>query len=100
MLLLVFLECGYLSLHKLLFGALGADDVVTIGDEASAYQASLARSAEEAIVVPMPVFEGDEFGAADTGDGFAASEAAFGEEFAETFGAVGFVISAGEASTS
>lgn len=52
-------------LHELLFGALGADYVRAVGDEALANQGGLALGADEAIVVPVAVLEWDEAGAAD-----------------------------------
>lgn len=54
---------GYL--HELLFGALGADDVLSVGDEALAHEGGLALRADEAVVVPVAVLERDEAGAAD-----------------------------------
>lgn len=53
-------------LHEFLFGALGADDVLSIGDESFADERSLALCADEAVVVPMTVLERDEAGATDT----------------------------------
>lgn len=50
--------------------------------------------------MPVPVFEGDELGAADAGDWFAAGKAALGEEFPKAFCAVWLVITAGESGTS
>jgi len=47
--------------------------------------------------VPVSVFEGDEAGAADTGDWLGAGSAALGEQFAEAVGAVGLIVSRGEA---
>lgn len=47
------------KLHKLLFSAIRADDVVLVRDEAVADQAGTATSAEETIVVPVTIFEGD-----------------------------------------
>lgn len=51
--------------HELLLGALGADDVVGVRDEAPADQRRLAGRADEAVVVPVAVLERDEAGAAD-----------------------------------
>lgn len=53
-------------LHQFHLGALGADDVVAVGDEAAPDQRGFAARADEAIVVPVPVLEGDEASAADT----------------------------------
>lgn len=55
----------WVYLHEFLLGALGADDVLAVGDEALAHQARLALRADEAVVVPVAVLEGDEAGAAD-----------------------------------
>lgn len=57
---------GEAPLHQLHLGALRADDVVAVGDEAAPDQRSFAARADEAIVVPVPVLEGDEASAADT----------------------------------
>lgn len=53
------IRCGgwFSCLHELLLGALGADDVLGVGDEAPAHQRSLAQSADEALVVPVTVFK-------------------------------------------
>jgi hypothetical protein len=53
-------------LHELLLGAFRANDVFGVGDEASAHQRSLARGANETIVVPVAILERDESGAADS----------------------------------
>lgn len=52
-------------LHELLFGALRADDVLAVGDEALAHERGLALRADETVVVPVAVLERDEAGAAD-----------------------------------
>ena len=39
--------------HQLLLGALGADDVLPVRDEALAHHAALAAGADEAVVVPV-----------------------------------------------
>ena len=51
--------------HQLLLGALRADDVLGVGDEALADEGGLAGGAAEAVVVPVAALEGDESGAAD-----------------------------------
>ena len=43
--------------HELLLGALGADDVLAVGDEALAHHAALAGGADEAVVVPVTTLE-------------------------------------------
>lgn len=45
------------ALHQLHLGALRADDVVAVGDEATSDQRSFAARADEAIVMPVPVLE-------------------------------------------
>lgn len=44
-------------LHEFLFGALGADDILSVGDETFADQRGLALRADEAVVVPVAVLE-------------------------------------------
>lgn len=56
----------FACLHELLLGALGADDILGIGDEAPANQRCLAQSADEALVVPVTVFKRDEACATDS----------------------------------
>lgn len=46
--------------------------------------------------MPVAVFEGDEAGAADSGDGLVAGCASFGEQAPEAFGAARFVVARGE----
>lgn len=88
------------DLHQFLLGALRTDDVILIGDESTANQAGLANGTEEAIVVPVSVFERDELGATNSCDGFVASVATFGKQFAKAVGAVRLVVATGEAGTS
>lgn len=86
-----------IPLHESLLGAFRADDVFLVGDEAAAYQTGAALGAEEAVVVPMTVLEGDELGATDSSDGLVAGKAPLGEQLAEAFGAVGLLVAGGEA---
>jgi hypothetical protein len=52
--------------HQLCLGAVGTDDVfILVGDEAATDKRCLAAAADEAVVVPVTVFEGDEASAAD-----------------------------------
>lgn len=83
-------------LHELLLGALGADYVGAVGDEALADQGGLALRADEAIVVPVAVLERDEAGAADTSNRLGARRAALSEEFSEAVSAVGFLVAGSE----
>jgi len=48
-----------------LLGALGANNIIAVGDEAASHQRRLARGAGEAVVVPVAVLERDESGAAN-----------------------------------
>lgn len=82
--------------HKLLLGALRADDVLAVRDEALPDHAGLAGAAGEAVVVPVPALERNEAGAADTCDRFAAGCAPLGEELPEAVGAVRLVVPRGE----
>lgn len=50
-------------LHQLLLGALRTQDVGAVCDEALAHQGAFAHGTDEAVVVPVPVLEGDEAGA-------------------------------------
>lgn len=53
------------ALHQLLLGALGTNDVLAVGDKASSDQRSFAARANEAIIMPVSIFERDETSAAD-----------------------------------
>jgi len=82
-------------LHHLLPGTLWADDILPILDEALAHHGVLADVAEEALVVPGQGLEGYKLCASKpplSRDGFTASSAAFGEEFAKAVSAVRLVI--------
>ena len=52
--------------HELLLGALWADDVLAVRDEALPDHAGLAGAAGEAVVVPVPALKRNEAGAANT----------------------------------
>lgn len=79
-----------------MFSTFRTQNISTVGNESFADQSSVTAGALEAVVVPVAVFEGDKTGAPDAGDGFGAGSATLCEEFAETFGAVGFFIFGGE----
>lgn len=49
-----------------MLGALGTNDVVSVGDEAAADERCVASSADEAVVVPVPVLKRDETRASDS----------------------------------
>jgi len=82
--------------HQLLLGALGADDVLTVRDEALPHHAGLAGRADEAVVVPVTTLERDEPRPSDSSDGFAAGRASLREELAEAIRTVRLVIPGGE----
>jgi len=87
---------GIRELGELLFGALWAEDIGGVGNEALTDERLFAHGADEAVVVPVPVFEGDEAGAPDTCDGAGTSGTSLGEQLAEAVCAVGFVLLGGE----
>lgn len=91
--LLVSLHSMGLNLHKFLLGTLGAENVRAISDEAFANQRAFAGSADEAVVVPVPVLKRNEACATNTSDGFATSGAALGKELSEAVGTIRFVLS-------
>jgi len=82
--------------HQLLLGALRADDVLPVRDEALAHHAALAGGADEAVVVPVTTLERNETGSTDSCDGLAAGGAPLGEQLPEAVRAVGLVIPGGE----
>lgn len=90
--------CG--SLGQLLFGTLWAQDIGAIRDEALAYERVLAHGADEAVIMPVAVFKGDEAGATDTCDWVFARYAALGKELTKAVGAVRFLVARSEALTS
>ena len=57
---------NFVHLKNALFGALGTQDISTIGDESFSNQCHVAASALEAIIVPMAVLKRDESRAANT----------------------------------
>lgn len=84
------------QLHELLPSALGAENLRTVGDEALAHQRVVAHGADEAVVVPVSVFERDEAGSANSGDGLGTGGAPLGEELAEALGAVWLLVARSE----
>ena len=57
---------NFVHLKNALFGALGTQDISTIGDESFSNQCHVAASALEAIIVPMAILKRDETRAANT----------------------------------
>lgn len=89
--------CDFFNiLHQLLLGTLRTDDILLVGDEATADQGRFAHGADEAIVVPVTVFERDETGTADSGDWLDASGTSLGKQFSEALGTVRLLVAAGE----
>lgn len=87
------------NLHKSFLGAFGTNNFLLVGDEAATYKGSRARSANEAIVVPMPVLERNETSAADAGDWLLARCATLSEQAAEALRAAGLVVAGSETLT-
>lgn len=88
------------TLHKFLFSAFGTDNIVLVCDEAATNQTSLATCTEEAVVVPMTVFERNEFGSTNSSNRPIASKATLGEKFSKAFGTIWFLVPTGEAFSS
>jgi hypothetical protein len=74
------------------FGTIRAYYFGAIGNETLPDEAALASGAQEAVVVPVPVFERNEPGSADASDGLLAATAALGVKGAEAVRAVGFIL--------
>lgn len=115
------------TLHQFLFGTFGANNIGSIGDETTSDQTSLAAGTNKAIVMPMTILERNETSTTDTqnevesnivyrnfesvfwgllgrfqltGYGFGTRCTTFSEQFTETFGTIGFLITTSEALTS
>lgn len=82
---------GQTTLHEFLFGTFGAENIRTVGDEAFAHKGSLADGADETVVVPVTVFEGDETSSANTGNWLSTSCTSLGEKFTKAIGTIWFV---------
>lgn len=79
------------------FATLGAQDVVTLGEETPAHQGDGALLTVEAVVVPLALFKRDVLTATQTADGGGAGSTLLGIQVAETVEAVGKVVTGGEA---
>jgi len=79
---------GATSPLKIRLSAVGAQNIIAVGQKALSDERDRAFLAIEMLVVPMTILEGDVLGASKSGDGFVALEALFGEEFSEAVGAV------------
>lgn len=86
-----------MDLNQLLFGAFGTDDVVSIGNETASNQRCFAAGANEAIIVPVSVLEGDESSASEPGNWLSASSASLGKQLSEAVSTIWLVVTAGEA---
>lgn len=86
----------FFSLHQLLLGALGANDVLLVGDESTSDQRRFTDGADEAVVVPVAVLERDETGTADSGDGLDTGGASLGKQLPEALGTVWLLVTARE----
>lgn len=115
------------TLHQFLFGTFGANNIGSIGDETTSDQTSLATGTNKAIVMPMTILKRNETCTTDTQNevksnivyrnfesvfwgllwrfehtsyGFGTRCTTFSEQFTETFGTIGFLVTTSEALTS
>lgn len=84
------------ALHEFRLGAVGTNDIVSVSNESATHQRILAHGADEAVIVPMPVFERNESCAANSSDRLATAGASLGEQLAEAVSAVGLLVAGGE----
>jgi len=54
------------GLHQLLLGTIGAQNVGSVGDEATTHQTGLAAGTHETVVVPVAILKRDEACAANS----------------------------------
>jgi hypothetical protein len=86
--------------HKLSLSTIGTDNVIVfVGDEASADEGSFAAAADEAVVVPVTVLEGNEARATDASNWLGTGGAAFRKQFAEAVSTIRLLVAAREALT-
>lgn len=86
-----------MTLGLLLTAAVGAQDVVPLGEEAPPHQRHRALHTGEALAVPLTLLKGDVLGSSQAGDWFGAAHTLLGVQVAEAVQAVGVVLSGGEA---
>lgn len=89
------LSCGCWSSD--VFATLRTQDVIALGQEATAHQRHRALLAVEAIVVPLALFKGDVLATSKTTDRGGAGGALLGIQVAKAVETVGEVIAGGEA---
>lgn len=85
--------------RSLLPAAVGAQDIVTLGEEAASHQRHGALQAGETLAVPLALLKRDVLGSCQTGDGLGAAHTLLCIQVAEAFEAVGVVFPGGEALT-
>lgn len=85
--------------RSLLPAAVGAQDVVALGEEATSHQRHRALNAGETLAVPLALLKRDVLGPCQTGDGLGAAHALLCIQVAEAFEAVGIVFPGGESLT-
>lgn len=83
--------------RSLLAAAVGAQDVVALGEETAAHQRHGALHAGETLAVPLPLLKGHILRSRQTGDGFGTAHTFLGIQVAKAIQAVGVVLSGGEA---
>lgn len=76
--------------------ALGAQDIVPVGEEAAAHQRAVTAVAHEAVAVPVALLKRDELGASQASDSLGALDALLGKQISEAVGAVRLVLAGRE----
>lgn len=77
-----------ISLLSTGLAAVGAQNVVSVGEETLSNESDRAFLAVEMLVVPVTVFEGDVLRASQSGDRFRALEALLSKEVAKAIGTI------------
>lgn len=85
--------------RSLLPAAVGAQDVVALGEEAASHQRHRALHAGETLAVPLTLLKGDVLRSCQTGDRLGAAHTLLCIQVAETLKAVWVVFPGGEALT-
>lgn len=94
--LLVFHRPGVI-VELLLAPTVGAQDVVTLGEEAPPHQRHRALHTRETLAVPLALLKGDVLSSSQAGDRLGAAHTLLGVQIAEAVQAVGVVVAGGEA---
>lgn len=84
------------ALHQLLLGTIGAQDIGSVGDEATTHQTSLAAGTHKAVVMPVAILKRYEACAANACYGLHTGRAPFGKELAKALRTIGLLVAAGE----